>query len=250
LTLLPVDALLLLCLVALFTGFIKAGMPSLGTLLTASVALIFPPRDALGITLMYLLVGDLVAVSLYWRLAHWQELKKMMLPVLAGVVLGGILLAFLDNDNLGLTLGLIVIVLVSMEPLRPKLTQWALDHPHKIRSASGLIAGIATTIGNAAGPILSLYFLLLKLDKKAFVGTGAIFFLFVNVSKIPIFMGQDIFHAQYYGSVLLTAPLVFVGAIGGKKFLEWVSQLWFNRIVLFFTAFAGFWLVIRYFVNL
>ena len=100
-------------------------MPSLGTLLTASVALIFPPRDALGITLMYLLVGDLVAVSLYWRLAHWQELKKMMLPVLAGVVLGGILLAFLDNDNLGLTLGLIVIVLVSMEPLRPKLTQWA-----------------------------------------------------------------------------------------------------------------------------
>lgn len=248
-TLLPVDSLLLLCLVALFTGFIKAGVPSLGTLLTACVALIFPPRDALGITLMYLLVGDLVTVSLYWRLAHWQELKKMMLPVLAGVILGGILLAFLDNDNLGLTLGLIVIVLVSMEPLRPKLTQWALDHPQKVRSASGLVAGIATTIGNAAGPILSLYFLLLKLDKKAFVGTGAIFFLFVNVSKIPIFMGQDIFHAEYYGSILLTAPLVFVGAIGGKKFLEWVSQLWFNRIILGFTAFAGVWLVARYFIN-
>jgi len=249
LPLLPIESLLLLCLVALFTGFIKAGMPSLGTLLTASVALMFPPRDALGITLMYLLVGDMVAVTLYWRLAHWQELKKMMLPVLAGVILGGILLAFLNNENLGLTLGVVVLVLVSLEPLRPRLTQWALDHPGSVRSGSGLLAGIATTIGNAAGPILSLYFLLLKLDKKAFVGTGSIFFLFVNVAKIPIFLGQDIFHMQYLGSVALTAPLVLLGALGGKKFLEWISQQWFNRIVLSLTALAGFWLVVRYFTG-
>ncbi len=248
-SLLPIEALLLLCLVALFTGFIKAGMPSLGTLLTASVALMFPPRDALGITLMYLLVGDSVAVTLYWRLAHWQELKKMMLPVLAGVILGGVLLAFLNNENLGLTLGLVVLILVSLEPLRPRLTQWALDHPGRVRSGSGLLAGIATTIGNAAGPILSLYFLLLKLDKKAFVGTGSIFFLFVNVAKIPIFLGQDIFHMRYLGSVALTAPLVLLGALGGKKFLEWISQQWFNRIVLSLTALAGFWLVVRYFTG-
>ena len=247
--LLPIESLLLLCLVALFTGFIKAGIPSLGTLLTASVALMFPPRDALGITLMYLLVGDMVAVTLYWRLAHWQELKKMMLPVLAGVILGGILLAFLNNENLGLTLGVVVLVLVSLEPLRPRLTQWALEHPGSVRSGSGLLAGIATTIGNAAGPILSLYFLLLKLDKKAFVGTGSIFFLFVNVAKIPIFLGQGIFHMQYLGSVALTAPLVLLGALGGKKFLEWISQQWFNRIVLSLTALAGFWLVVRYFTG-
>jgi len=247
LNLLPGELLLPLCLVALFTGFIKAGVPSLGTLLTASVALLFPPRDALGITLLYLLVGDLVAVSLYWRLAHWNELLKMVWPVLVGIVLGGVLLMFLDNEKLGLTLGLVVLVLVSMEPMRPTLTRWALSHPGRIRSGSGILAGAATTIGNAAGPILSLYFLLLKLDKKAFVGTGAIFFMFVNVTKIPVFLSQDIFQGKYLASVALTAPLVFVGAIGGRKFLEWVSQIWFNRIILWLTAFAGAWLVIRNF---
>jgi uncharacterized membrane protein YfcA len=133
-----------------------------------------------------------------------------------------------------------------MEPLRPQLTRWALSHPGSIRSGSGVLAGIATTIGNAAGPILSLYFLLLKLDKLGFVGTGAIFFMFVNLSKIPIFAGQGILQSQYFGSVLVTAPLVLVGALGGRKFLKWVSQLWFNRIVLFFTAFAGVWLVARF----
>jgi len=249
LTLLPLESLLWLCPVALFTGFIKAGIPSLGTLLTVSVALVFPPRDALGITLLYLLVGDMVAVSLYWRRAHWQELSKMLLPVLAGILLGGFSLSFLDNDNMGLALGLLVIILVSMEPFRPRLNAWALAHPVSVRSGSGILAGFATTIGNAAGPILSLYFLLLKLDKLSFVGTGAIFFLFVNISKIPIFIGQGVFQPQYYGSVLLTAPLVLVGAIGGRLFLQWVSQLWFNRIVLTFTAIAGFWLVIRYFTG-
>ena len=247
-SLLPADILLLLCLVALFTGFIKAGVPALGTLLTATVALIFPPRDALGVTLLYLLVGDLVAVSLYWRLAHWVELKKMLLPVVAGIVAGGILLAYLDNEHLGLTLGIVVVLLVSMEPLRPRLNQWALAHPISVRGGSGLLAGIATTIGNAAGPILSLYFLLLKLDKKAFVGTGAIFFFFVNVTKIPIFIGQEIFQDRYYGSVLVTAPLVLLGALGGRKFLEWIPQEWFNRIILVLTALAGVWLVLRFFI--
>lgn len=245
-SLLPPESLILLCLVALFTGFIKAGMPSLGALLSATVALMFPPRDALGITLMYLLVGDIVAVSLYHSLAHWQELKKMVVPVLAGIIVGGVMLYFLDNDNLGLTIGLIVIFLVSMEPVRPRLTQWSLDHPHTARGGSGFLAGIATTIGNSAGPILSLYFLLLKLDKKAFVGTGAIFFMSVNLSKIPIFAAQGIFQMKYFPSVALTAPLVFVGAIGGKYFLEWIPQHWFNRTVLVLTALAGLWLVLRY----
>jgi len=249
LTLLPLETLLLLCLVALATGFIKGGVPSLGTMLTVSVALFFPPRDALGITLLYLLVGDLVAVSLYWQLAHWQELKKMLVPVVIGIVLGGMSLSGLDNDNLGLTLGIVVIILVALEPFRDRLNAWALSHPGSVRAGSGMLAGLATTIGNAAGPILSLYFLLLKLDKLSFVGTGAIFFCFVNLSKIPIFIGQDIFQPQYYGSVLLTAPLVLVGALGGRRFLQWVSQVWFNRIVLCFTALAGVWLVIRYFTG-
>lgn len=240
------ELLTTLALIALATGFVKAGVPSLGALLSASVALVFPPREALGLTLMYLLVGDTVAVALYWRLADWQELRKMVAPVLAGIVIGAVLLWNLDNDDLGLTIGLVVLFLVSLEPFRPRLHAWALVHPRQTRAASGSLAGVATTIGNAAGPILSLYFLLLKLDKKTFIGTGTIFYLFVNLSKVPIFLGQDIFQARFLGPVLLTAPLVYLGAVGGKLFLEWISQLWFNRVILFFTAVAGAWLVIRY----
>ncbi len=241
--LLESNYLLFLAFIALFAGFIKAGLPSLGALLSATVALVFSPRDALGITLIYLLIGDTVAVSLYWRLAHWQELKKMIVPVVVGIVAGGFLLNNLDNERLGLAIGVMVLLLVLMEPVRPQLTRLAMAHPRAARNTSGALAGLATTIGNASGPILSIYFLLLNLDKRAFIGTGSIFFLFVNVAKLPIFMSQDIFHMQYAASIALTAPLVYVGAIGGKKFLEWIPQSWFNRVVLFFTAVAGIWLI-------
>lgn len=247
--LLDANYLLFLAFIALFTGFIKAGLPSLGALLSATVALVFPPRDALGITLCFLLLGDTVAVALYWRLAHWQELRKMVVPVLAGIILGALLLSSLDNASLGLAIGIVVLLLVALEPVRPQLTQLALQHPRTARSCSGTLAGVATTIGNAAGPILTIYFLVLKLDKKAFIGTGSIFFLFVNVAKLPVFLSQDIFQLYYFSSILLCAPMVYVGAIGGRKFLEWISQLWFNRVVLFFTALAGIWLLAKYFLD-
>ena len=242
-TLLGSDHLLFLAFIALFTGFIKAGMPSVGALLSATVALVFPPRDALGITLIYLLIGDTVAVWLYWRLAHWQELKKMVVPVLVGIIAGGFLLGTLDNESLGLAIGVMVLLLVLMEPVRPQLARIAMAHPRSARNTSGALAGLATTIGNASGPILAIYFLVLNLDKRAFIGTGSIFFLFVNVAKLPIFIHQDIFHVQYMASIALTAPLVYAGAIAGKKFLDWIPQLWFNRVVLFFTAVAGIGLI-------
>ncbi|MDG2091395.1 MAG: sulfite exporter TauE/SafE family protein [Gammaproteobacteria bacterium] len=248
-SLLPLEFLLLLAAVALFTGFVKAGVPALGGLISAVVALAFSPREALGICLIYLLIGDLIAVSFYWRLAHFNELKKMIFPVLSGIAAGGVMLSFLDDNNLGFVIGLMVIFLVSLEPFRPRLTELAAYHPRSIRTGSGIVAGISTTIGNAAGPITALYFLLLKLDKKTFMGTSSIFFLSVNTTKIPIFYYQDLFTAAYLPSIALTAPLVYFGALFGRTFLNWVSQIWFTRIILTCTALAGFWLILRYFIT-
>ena len=194
-------------------------------------------------------VALFIAVSFYWRLAHFNELKKMIYPVLLGIAAGGVMLSFLDNNNLGLIIGLLVVFLVLLEPFRPKITEFAVCNPRSIRIGSGIVAGISTTIGNAAGPIAALYFLLLRLDKKTFIGTSSIFFLSVNTTKIPIFYYQDLFTVAYLPSIGLTAPLVYFGALFGKNFLNWVSQIWFTRIILICSALEGFWLILRYFLT-
>ncbi len=237
------DLLLFLACVALFTGFIKGGMPAMGPLVATLVALYFPPRTALGITVLLFLIGDTAAVYLYWRLANWRELRKMLLPVLVGIIAGGAVLTSLDNRTLGLAIGVLILLQVGLEPLRPRLSQWALAHPDIASSTTGGLAGFATTISNSAGPILNIYFLLLKLDKHAFIGTATMFFFFANMAKVPVFLRQDIFEAQYLPSLALMAPLVYAGAFGGKLFLDWIPQLWFNRAVLFFATVAALWLI-------
>lgn len=242
-SLIPTDLLLFLACVALLTGFIKGGMPALGPLVATLVALNFPSREALGITVILFLIGDTAAVWLYWRLANWQELRKMLVPVVLGIIAGGFVLTRLDNRTLGLTIGVIILALVALEPLRPRLSQWALQNQDVARAGTGALAGFATTISNSAGPILNIYFLLLKLDKHAFIGTATMFFFFANVSKVPVFLFQGIFDLRYFPSLAMVAPLIYLGAFAGRRFLEWIPQLWFNRAVLFFTAVAALWLI-------
>jgi uncharacterized membrane protein YfcA len=241
--LLSTDLLLFLACVALLTGFIKGGMPALGPFVATLVALNFPSRDALGIVVILFIIGDTAAVWMYWRLANWHELRKMLLPVIIGIVAGGFVLANLDDRTLGLTIGVIILLLVALEPLRPRLSAWALRNQDVARAGTGTLAGFATTISNSAGPILNIYFLLLKLDKHAFIGTATMFFFFANLSKVPVFLFQGIFDLRYFPSLAMVAPLVYIGAFAGRRFLEWIPQLWFNRAVLFFTAIAALWLI-------
>ena len=49
----------------------------------------------------------------------------------------------------------------------------------------GASAGFATTVANAAGPVMNLYLLARRLPKHEFVATGAWFFFAVNLSSSP-----------------------------------------------------------------
>lgn len=241
--LLELHSLLFLALMALCTGFIKGGLPAVGPLVSAAVTLWFPPRDALGITVLLFLIGDTAAIYLYWRLANWKELLGMLPPLVIGIVVGALVLNSLDNHALGLTVGVLVLMLVGLEPLRPRISRLALAHPALARTTSGWLAGVATTISNSAGPILNIYFLVLNLDKRSFIGTATIFFAIANTTKVGIFAYQGVLQSQYFASLLTVLPLVYVGAWAGRKFFEWISQVWFNRAVLMLTAVAGLMLI-------
>jgi len=246
---LDLNILVFLLFIALFTGFVKTGLPALGGFISVLMVIVFPPKDALGMTLFYLLAGDLMAVSFYCRQANMIELRRLLPMIFVGVGSGILFLTFVDNDTLGLVVGIIIVFFVSLEPFRSRVTEWAMRHIFWIRNISGWLAGLTTTVGNAAGPVLSLYFLLLKLDKQSFAGTAALFFLTVNLTKLPLYGAIGIFKDYYLWSVLVTIPFVFVGGFLGRHFLRWIPQKRFTQVILFFTGLAGAMLVIRYFYS-
>jgi uncharacterized membrane protein YfcA len=108
----------------------------------------------------------------------------------------------------------------------------------------GIWAGVATMLANAAGPVMALYFLALAVPKESLVGTSAWFFLIVNVVKLPFSRALGLIHADSLKLNLLLCPLVIVGTWAGRRFLRWIPQHIFERIIVFSAAAAALKMVL------
>jgi hypothetical protein len=60
------------------------------------------------------------------------------------------------------------------------------------------MGGFTTMIGNAAGPVMAVYLLSMRLPKYSFVGTSAWFFLLVN-TLLQYDLSDLQFHPAFFG---------------------------------------------------
>ncbi|QHC26710.1 TSUP family transporter [Streptomyces sp. GS7] len=112
--------------------------------------------------------------------------------------------------------------------------------PRQVRAPLfGLIAGFATMVANAGGPAMSLYLLSAGFGVLGFLGTGAWFFLIVNLVKLPFSVGLGLVTPGALALDGLLAPAVVAGALLGRALVRRVDQAVFERLVLVFTALAG-----------
>jgi len=100
----------------------------------------------------------------------------------------------------------------------------------------GICAGFATTIANAAGPVMNLYLLSRKLPKEKFVATGAWFFFVVNLTKFPVYGWYGLFSRTSLTFDLLMVPVVLAGALGGQWLIRNMPQRVFEVLVIGLTA--------------
>ena len=99
----------------------------------------------------------------------------------------------------------------------------------------GVCTGFATTVANAAGPVMSLYLLSKKLPKEKFVATGAWFFFAMNLLKAPIYAWYDL-----YSRASLTFACCGAGGLAGALAGQWLvrnmTQKVFELAVITLTA--------------
>ncbi|MCD7930273.1 MAG: TSUP family transporter [Tannerellaceae bacterium] len=92
-------------------------------------------------------------------------------------------------------------------------------------------------IGNAAGPVMAVYLLSMRLPKYSFVGTSAWFFLVVNYLKLPLqlFVWENI-TLQTLILNLFTIPIIIIGAVIGIWFVKKkVPQETYTRFIIIIT---------------
>jgi len=110
----------------------------------------------------------------------------------------------------------------------------------------GVLSGFTSMIGNAAGPIFSMYLLTLGLKKNNYMGINAWFFFIINFTKIPIqaFVWHNISIKSLFVTVLMI-PVITLGAILGAFILKKINEKYFRYIILVMTAIASFKLLVK-----
>lgn len=247
---------------ALLMGLSKTGLPPLGAFGAAVIASVLPPVQAAGVALPLLIVGDLVAVSAYGRDVRWRILRGLLPSVTLGLIVGFAALRWAPPEVSARLVGALLLLAGLGDLVRQLAARRARRRPPSevpatismpddaatvrpplgervIRTALGATAGVSTMIANAGGPPMSLYLLRAGISRAGLLGTVALFFLTVNVAKLPFSAGLGLVSPASLHVSLVLLPGLVAGLVLGKLVAHRISGPVFSTVVLIATSVAG-----------
>jgi uncharacterized protein len=230
---------------ALIVGISKAGIGGLGMLAVAIFAQIMPAKQATGVVLPLLCIGDIVATAVYRQHAKWTHIWRLFPWTAAGVVIGYFALDRINEQQARWLIGGIVLGLAVMHLVRRHVYGHEAEHGAWFAPTLGVLAGFTTLVANAAGPLMAVYMLAMRLPKMDFVGTGAVYFLIMNFFKVPFMVHLGLINAESFSLNLWLAPVVVAGAWFGRKLVLKIDQRAFENIALALSVIAGLNLLYR-----
>ena len=231
-----------LCVSAVIIGINKTGMPGLGLLPVVMLANSFEPGLSTGLQLMMIAMADIPAIICYRKTVNWKIILRLLPAALTGIVLGILVLHFAADVNLNILIGIIVLGLCIFTVLKDFIWRDATKVPtHWTFSAFfGLLAGFTTLVANAAGPVMAIYLISMRFDRKSeYMGTAAWYFFLLNWLKLPIFYAQGRITPESVRADLAMIPLLLIGAALGIWVLRKLPQKLFEKIILFLSALAA-----------
>lgn len=224
---------------AFLVGLSKTGIPGLGVLTVAIFALVFPARESVGLVLVILICGDIVAITAYRHDASWPHLWRLFPLAAAGVVVGYFALGRIDATHMRRLIGAILIGLVLFQYLRvlrpTRLDAGVAPPPRWLAPIAGMTAGFTTMVANAAGPVMILYLLAMRLPKLVFVGTAAWYFMALNLFKLPFSASLGLINPASLGVDLWLGPFAILGALAGRPVVARLNQRVFEQVALALT---------------
>jgi uncharacterized membrane protein YfcA len=236
---------LLAVLGAICIGLSKSGLSGTATLNVVLMAKAFGAKESVGLVLPLLIAADFMG---YWINRHggsWKKILPMAPPAILGVLVGWYLLAHIDNAAARVTIGWLILGLLAFKLLLDFKRQdfLALTEHHGFTWTMGLGAGVTTMLANAAGPVMTIYLLAQRLEKKEHLGVFTRFFLFINLFKVPFSAQLGIINGPSLLTNLVLLPAVVVGVLMGWQILKRLPQKPFEWVLFILTAFAAVWLI-------
>jgi uncharacterized protein len=216
----------------LFSGF------GLGTILMPAFALFFPVPVAVAATALVHLANNIFKAALVGRYADWKVVLRFGLPAAAAALVGAALLNVFaalppaaayelagrthQVTILKLVIGVLIVVFAVFE-LVPQLRRLDLVRGRLV--PGGALSGFFGGLSGHQGALRSAVLIKAGLTKEAFVGTGTIAAVMVDVSRLAVY-GLSFYSLRLggldrdvAGLVVAATAAAFAGALAGRKLL-------------------------------
>lgn len=230
---------LLAIFAAMFIGVSKTAIGGLGLVAVTIFANLLPAKQASGFVLPMLICADLVAAKSYRAHTQWRHLVRLFPWTAGGVFLGWLAMGQIDDRQASLLIGGIVLVMAGLHFWRKRRGEMQPPQSMVFAAFIGILAGFTTLVANAAGPLMALYLLAMRFPKMEWMGTAAVFFLMINVFKVPFMIELGLIDRASFTGNLVLLPAVFVGALIGRKILKVIDQKRFETLALWLSVIAG-----------
>ncbi|MEP6814634.1 MAG: sulfite exporter TauE/SafE family protein [Marmoricola sp.] len=231
-----------LALAGVLVGVAKTALNGVGSIAVVIFAAVLPARESTGAILPLLLCGDVIAVTWYRRHADWSTMWRLIPGVLPGLLLGAWFLSVVDDMLMRRTIAITLLVMCTVQTWQllrgaDLAAIGSTPHSHGLMTfGTGATAGFATMTANAAGPITTIYLIRAGLPMLRMIGTGAWFYLLVNLAKVPFSAGLGLITPTSLVRDALLVPALLVGAVLGILLVRRLRQRQFEVAALGFSA--------------
>jgi len=245
---------IVIALCAALVGISKTGIPGVGILVVPLMASVLPARSSTGVLLGILILADLFAAGYYRHNANWWHVLRVVPAAFVGITAGYFALKEVSDEQLKPIIGIIVLAMLAVNYWRTKIT--VEDAPVLTRCPDlhretqgpaqwwfagglGFLAGVTTMMANAAGPVMTVYLLAMRLGKIEFVGTSAWFFFIINWLKVPFSASLQLMSVESLLLDFVMLPFIALGGAAGILVLKRIPQKVFNVVVQILAATAA-----------
>ena len=228
-------------LVAAFAAFLAGGVSGLTGFGLALIAvplllLVYEPTTVVVLLYPLSLFINLAIVRDSWHDADWRLVLALLPPAAIGAFFGAEVLYYADPLYIRLGVGVVVVfsaLLLLREVRIPGAGGWIGT------VASGSASGVLSTSTGLSGPPVVLLFAARGIQKNAFRGSSALYFLAMSFVGLAALANRGLLDVSEIPLALALVPAAFLGKVLGTALLKQISDKTFRVVTLGVVILTG-----------
>lgn len=232
----------------ILVGLAKGGLGPMGVLITPLMMLALPgdmSKQAVGLVLLMLIVGDWFAMYAYWRKWDGGRVQLLLVGAVVGIVLGSLLLGALPSDGVRRLVGIIGLLMAAYTVVERQWKRFEYRPRDWHGTFAGGAAGFTSSLANAGGAPFNAYMLLQELKPQVYVATATLFFTTVNILKLPLFLLNGALRFELLPSALPGMLFIPFGVLVGKLVVDRINRSLFELMIWVGLIISSVLLLIR-----